>query len=66
MNNATKTDGRKKVVTWSDSRGDTINVCPKCQAKNEADGTWPKNPATGQEYCQVSHGLHSGYCDECD
>ena len=55
----------RKVVTWSDGNSNTIDICPACQAKHEALRTWPRNPATGQEYCQVSHGLHYGYCDEC-
>ena len=61
-----KTATRTKVVTWGDSHGNTIDVCLKCEARHQAAGTWPRNPANGQEYCQVSHGLHAGYCDECN
>lgn len=51
-----------KVVTWQDSRGNTIDICPACERK--LAGNWPKSH-TGEEYAQVAHGLHQGLCDIC-
>ena len=62
MTTATKTTHDPKVITWQSPGGDTISICPTCQAKLEADGTWPKDWA-GREYCRVSHGLHVGHCE---
>jgi uncharacterized C2H2 Zn-finger protein len=59
------TETRTKVVTWQDSRGNTIDVCPQCEAKFRAKGEWPKHPGTGEEYAQVHRGLHVGICDYC-
>lgn len=50
-----------RVITWSSGNGDTIDICPRCEARLEADRKWPKD-ARGQEYAQVSHGLHDGEC----
>lgn len=55
-----------RVITWSDPNGNEIQICEDCQAAQEAAGTWPKNPVTGTEYCQVSHGLHEGQCELCE
>ena len=54
-----------KVVTWQAPRGDTLNVCQDCQSAYERDGAWLKNDI-GEEYCQVSRGLHEWLCDICD
>jgi hypothetical protein len=55
----------KKVVTWQSPSGRTIHICPACERKLQAAGDWPKD-RIGQEYCQVSHGLHEGVCNLCD
>jgi hypothetical protein len=56
----------KKVVTWQAASCDaTINICPECEARLRARGEWPKHQRTGEEYCQVSFGLHVGECDLC-
>lgn len=54
-----------RVITWSDHAGNHIDICEACQAEQERRGVWLRNPATGIEYCQVSHGLHEGQCDLC-
>jgi hypothetical protein len=50
-----------QVVTWADGSGNSLDICQSCQERLEAEGTWPKS-GTGVEYCQVSHGLHRGFC----
>ena len=57
-----KTATETKVVTWMSPTGDTMDICRECEAKLE--GRWPKD-ARGQEYCQVSRGLHRGEC-QCE
>lgn len=52
----------RQVVTWQAPNGQTIDICRKCEAS--LDGRWPKN-SRGEEFCTVSHGLHSGSCDIC-
>jgi len=56
----------QNVVTYQDTRGNQIDICQRHQAELEAAGQWPKNPATGEEYCTVSHGLHRGTCELCE
>jgi hypothetical protein len=63
MTTATKHDS--KVITWQSANGETIAICPTCQATLEAAGQWPKD-SRGGEYCRVSHGLHRGSCEYQD
>ena len=64
MTKTKTTQGRVQVITWADAHGSTIDICPTCA--NRLTGRWPKNPVTGEEYCQVQHGLHEAYdCDTC-
>lgn len=51
-----------RVVTYQSPRGNKINICPACESRLNAAGTWPRD-ASGEEYCQVSHGLHAA--DSC-
>jgi hypothetical protein len=48
------------VVTWQDPAGNTLDVCPACEAAYSAAGTWPRTEYG--EYCSVSHGKHQGEC----
>jgi hypothetical protein len=48
-----------KVVTYSAPSGGSINVTYKQERRLRNARTWPKNER-GEEYCQVSHGLHAG------
>jgi hypothetical protein len=48
-----------KVITWQDTRGGYLNITPDQEERFTKAGRWPKN-ASGEEYCQVSHGLHEG------
>jgi hypothetical protein len=48
-----------KVVTYMTPSGDKINLTALQVHQLNALGKWPKN-SHGEEYCQVSHGLHSG------
>lgn len=54
------------VVTWQSPGDNAIEICRECEAKLTAEHAWPKDGA-GREYCQVSRGEHSGYCeiDDC-
>lgn len=51
----------RKVVTWSVD-GNTIDICPACEAEMKARQVWPHD-SSGREYCQVSYGMHRGECD---
>ncbi len=56
--------GRKHsplVVTYQDTRENSIDLCEACIAELERRGKWPRN-SYGEEYCQESHGLHAGTC----
>lgn len=53
-----------KVITYQ-SDSDSINLTPAQVAKLEKAGVWPKD-RHGREYCQVSHGLHTGSPDYSD
>jgi hypothetical protein len=53
------------VVTWQSPSGDRVRICQACEARLKADEAWTHD-RRGQEHCQVSHGLHWGYCDLCD
>ncbi len=55
----------KNVVSYNSSHGVEISLCKKCIKVLEGSGKWPRDWA-GEEICQVSHGLHSGYCDRCE
>ena len=56
-------DRRKRVITYqAPGTGSTKNICRACERK--VLGRWPKDHL-GQEYCQVSQGLHEGTCDIC-
>ena len=52
----------QKVITWQAPNGKKISLCGKCE-KGLA-GNWPKT-SEGQDYCQVSKGLHKGHCGNC-
>lgn len=53
-----------KVITWSTPRGKQIDLCKNC---SENDDVKVIDATTGDEYCQVSQGLHSGgTCYHCD
>lgn len=50
-----------KVITYqAPQTGATIHLTPDQISRLREAGTWPKDPRTGQEYCQVQHGLHWG------
>lgn len=52
---------KTKVITYSTARDTaSCNLTPRQVKALEASGRWPKDSA-GNEYCQVSHGLHFGY-----
>jgi hypothetical protein len=51
-----------KVVTWQSPSGDTLDICLECEVQLAKSWSWPKD-RTGQDYCQVSHGLHRGECE---
>jgi hypothetical protein len=48
-----------KVITYQAPHGDTINVTRSQKIRLATAGMWPKN-RRGEEYCTVSHGLHTG------
>jgi hypothetical protein len=48
----------RKVITYQAPNGETIDLTQKEVEQLKKDGEWPKN-SIGQEYCTVSHGLHS-------
>lgn len=51
-----------RVTTWQSPRGLTLDICTTCEARIEREGLrWPKDDS-GQEYCEVSFGQHSGLC----
>jgi hypothetical protein len=52
----------KKVTTWQTASGEKIDICKVCE--KSLSGDWPRNDR-GEEFCQVSHGLHDGECDTC-
>lgn len=49
---------RDKVVTWQSPNGETINLTRDEEKQYLAAGTWPRD-SRGEEYCTVSHGLHT-------
>lgn len=49
---------KTKVITYQSANGEKIDMTPAEIKQHEKNGTWPKN-SIGQEYCQVSHGLHT-------
>lgn len=48
-----------RVITWQSPAGATTNVTPAQEAKLKALGSWPRDHQ-GQEFCDVSRGLHNG------
>lgn len=48
-----------KVVTWQTSDGALINLTAQQSRQLRAAGVWPKTDR-GEEYCQVSRGMHVG------
>lgn len=53
----------KTVITYSTPGGaEKINLTPAQVTALTAAGKWPRNHR-GEEYCQVSHGRHSGTPD---
>ena len=61
----TQASATAQVVTWQTPRGATLNVCLLCEDGMNALGRWWTAPATGEEFCQVSRGRHTGTCDIC-
>ena len=55
----------KNVITYCDSRGNSIDICMACEKQLTAIPNWPVN-AYGEQLCTVSKGLHKGHCDLCD
>lgn len=51
---------RAKVVTYGAPSGGSINLTLLQIAMFKRAGLWPRSPR-GDEYCQVSHGLHVGH-----
>lgn len=47
-----------KVITYQAPNGATINVTEGQIKMARQVGAWPRSG--GQEYCTVSHGLHTG------
>lgn len=56
---------KRTVITYSTPRGLSIALCQKHIAEAEKSGQWYRD-WRGEEYCQVSHGRHSGTCAVCD
>jgi hypothetical protein len=54
----------KKVITYQAPNGETIDLTEQEISEHRSAGTWPKN-SRGEEYCTVSHGLHTAE-DECE
>ena len=48
-----------KVITYSAPSGGDISVTQRQAAILKKAGFWPRSPR-GDEYCQVSYGLHVG------
>lgn len=48
-----------KVVTYMARSGASIDVTPRQEKAFDSAGYWPRSDR-GEEYCQVSHGLHAG------
>jgi hypothetical protein len=58
---ATRTP-KNRVVTWmAPNSGSKIHICRRCERKLMGTPDWPRD-GSGQEYCQVSQGLHLGRC----
>ena len=55
---------RKEVVSYNAPGSDQINICRDCEKTLKNTQDWPRDHR-GVEYCQVSHGLHAGYCSLC-
>ncbi len=53
----------RKVITWQASNGETIDICRYCE--KDLAGNWPRN-RKGEEFSNVSHGLHPGTCQICN
>lgn len=47
-----------KVITWSDPRGNCVDITPDQEAALSRSGYWPRTEFG--EYCQVQRGLHGG------
>lgn len=56
---------RSRVVTYQAPSGDMISLTRPQISKLHAASVWPKD-WRGQEFCTVSHGLHSGAPDYSD
>lgn len=50
---------RTEVITYHSPNGGTIDLSLEQIELLETLGTWPKD-YEGREFCQVSHGQHSG------
>lgn len=54
---------QRRVVTYSDTRGNKLNICPRHEVERE--GNWPCNPRSGEEYATILHSAHYAHCDLC-
>lgn len=48
-----------RVITWATPSGSTIDLTRGQERELRRAGVWPRDHQ-GQEFCQVSHGLHRG------
>ena len=48
-----------KVITWQAPDGSRISLTRQQERKLRKYGIWPRNQ-NGEEYCNISHGLHDG------
>ena len=55
---------RKDVISYNAPGSERINICRNCEKTLKAMRDWPRDHR-GVEYCQVSYGLHEGYCCLC-
>jgi hypothetical protein len=54
-----------KVITYQAPSGTTIDLTRRQVRMLERAQVWLRN-SRGEEYCQVSHGLHAGVPTHCD
>ena len=48
-----------QVITYQAPNGETLNLARSQARRFRISGEWPKN-SRGEEFCSVSHGLHTG------
>ena len=51
-----------KVITYQTPSGDTLDLTPAQAKQFTRLHQWPRN-GRGEEYCQVSRGLHESHAD---